>query len=141
MKHLHSLILLVFCLQGPAQQSDEIYMFSYFKGNGQDGLHLAYSCDGMHWAALKNDSSFLIPDAGKDKLMRDPCIITGPDGLFHMVWTVSWFEKGIGYASSSDLINWSEQKYIPVMEQGMVPYLKHPVKYSTSLSRLYADTT
>ncbi len=33
-----------------------------------------------------------------------------------MVWTVSWNDKGIGYASSSDLINWSEQKFIPVMQ-------------------------
>ena len=33
-----------------------------------------------------------------------------------MVWTVSWSEKGIGYAHSSDLVNWSEQQYIPVME-------------------------
>jgi hypothetical protein len=32
-----------------------------------------------------------------------------------MVWTVSWNDKGIGYASSKDLLNWSEQKFIPVM--------------------------
>jgi Beta-xylosidase len=92
------------------------YLFSYFKGNGEDGLHLAYSYDGLKWTALKNDSSFLTPTAGKDKLMRDPCIVRGADGLFHMVWTVSWNEKGIGYANSKDLLHWSEQKYIPVME-------------------------
>ena len=50
-----------------------------------------------------------------DKLMRDPCIVKGEDGLFHMVWTVSWNDKGIGYASSKDLINWSTQQFIPVM--------------------------
>jgi hypothetical protein len=33
-----------------------------------------------------------------------------------MVWTVSWNEKGIGYAQSKDLMHWSEQQYIPVME-------------------------
>lgn len=96
------------------QKSDK-YLFSYFKGNGEDGLHLAFSDDGFKWKALKGDSSFLKPVLSKDKLMRDPCIIKGSDGLFHMVWTVSWTEKGIGYASSKDLINWSEQKYIPVM--------------------------
>lgn len=107
------LILNIACT---AQQKEEIYMFSYFKGNGADGLHLAYSYDGYNWDALHNDSTFLTPTAGNDKLMRDPCIITGADDLFHMVWTVSWFEKGIGYASSPDLVNWSEQKFIPVME-------------------------
>ncbi|GAA4294075.1 prolyl oligopeptidase family serine peptidase [Aestuariibaculum suncheonense] len=92
-----------------------VYMFSYFKGNGEDGLHLAYSEDGYKWTSLKNDSSFLRPEVGKDKLMRDPCIIKGGNGLYHMVWTVSWTDKGIGYASSKDLINWSKQKFIPVM--------------------------
>lgn len=99
-----------------AQHKNEVYMFSYFMGNGEDGLHLAYSNDGLKWEALKNNKSFLTPTAGKDKLMRDPCIISGADGKFHMVWTVSWNEKGIGYAHSSDLINWSEQYYLPVME-------------------------
>jgi hypothetical protein len=94
---------------------DEVYLFSYFKGNGEDGLHLAYSEDGLHWKALHDDQSFLTPEVGHDKLMRDPCIISGPDGIFHMVWTVSWGEKGIGYARSKDLIHWSEQQFIPVM--------------------------
>lgn len=97
-------------------QNDTIYMFSYFKGNGEDGLHLAYSRDGYSFTALNNDQSFLKPELSKDKLMRDPCIIRGADGLFHMVWTVSWHDRGIGYASSPDLKNWSRQLYIPVME-------------------------
>ena len=97
-------------------QKKSPYLFSYFKGNGEDGLHLAYSEDGFNWKSLKGDSSFLKPVLSKDKLMRDPCIIKGKNGMFHMVWTVSWTAKGIGYASSKDLINWSEQKYIPVME-------------------------
>ncbi len=97
-------------------QTKDVYIFSYFKNNGQDGLHLAYSTDGYHFTALNNDNSFLKPTTGKDKLMRDPCIIRGADGIFRMVWTVSWNEKGIGYASSPDLLHWSEQEYIPVME-------------------------
>ena len=91
------------------------YVFTYFKANGEDGLHLAYSEDGYKWTALKNDTSFLTPEVGKDKLMRDPCVIKGADGLYHMVWTVSWTDKGIGYASSTDLIHWSKQEFIPVM--------------------------
>ena len=109
-------VSILFLLQ-PAisQTNDLVYIFSYFKDNGQDGLHLAYSYDGYKFIALKNDSSFLEPVLSKDKLMRDPCIIRGADGKFHLVWTISWNEKGIGYASSVDLIHWTEQKYIPVM--------------------------
>lgn len=111
---LFGYLLLTFFVN--AKENKEVYMFSYFMGNGEDGLHLAYSYDGMKWEVLNNNQSYLVPQVGKDKLMRDPCIIAGPDNKFHMVWTVSWGEKGIGYASSDDLIHWSEQKYIPVME-------------------------
>jgi len=97
-------------------REETAFLFSYFTGNGEDGLHLAWSEDGLKWESLKKGASFLIPEVGQDKLMRDPCIIQGPDGLYHMVWTVSWAERGIGYANSKDLLNWSDQLYIPVME-------------------------
>ena len=114
---IYSIILLILAgVAAQAQTTADVYLFSYFKGNGEDGLHLAYSEDGYRWQSLRHDSSFLTPTAGKDKLMRDPCIVQSPDGTFHMVWTVSWNEKGIGYAHSKDLIHWSEQQYIPVME-------------------------
>ena len=115
-KIIFILFLLIFFLNANAQQKDDAYIFSCFMGNEEDGLHLAYSYDGLKWKALNNNKSFLKPTVGGDKLMRDPCVIPGPDEKFHMVWTVSWNEKGIGYASSEDLIHWSEQKYIPVME-------------------------
>jgi len=102
--------------QQPVKKGEPL-VFSYFKGNGEDGLHLAYSRDGYSWTSLKKDSTFLRPTVSKDKLMRDPCIIRGKDGLFHMVWTVSWNDKGIGYASSKDLINWSAQQFVPVMQK------------------------
>jgi hypothetical protein len=109
------LLSIAFILQCNHTQK-EAYLFSYFTGNGEDGLHLAYSYDGFKWDALNNGQSFLKPQVGNDKLMRDPCIISDSTGTFHMVWTVSWHEKGIGYANSKDMIYWSEQKYIPVME-------------------------
>jgi hypothetical protein len=48
--------------------------------------------------------------------MRDPFVLLGQDGLFHLVWTPGWREKGIGYASSANLTDWSKQKFIPLME-------------------------
>jgi predicted GH43/DUF377 family glycosyl hydrolase len=109
-------VLILMFLSCNDSESKDVFMFSYFKNNGEDGLHLAYSMDGLKWKALNNDQSFLEPKLSKDKLMRDPCIIFGPDGKYHMVWTVSWGENGIGYANSIDLKNWSEQKFIPVMQ-------------------------
>jgi hypothetical protein len=50
------------------------------------------------------------------KIMRDPSILRGPDGIFHLVWTTAWREdQGFGCAESRDLIHWSEQKFVPVM--------------------------
>ena len=98
--------------EDPAAMS---YLFSYFKNNGEDGFHLAYSRDAFKWTPLRQDESFLKPEVG-GKLMRDPCICRGPDGTFHMVWTSGWWDKGIGIAHSKDLVNWSEQKWLPVME-------------------------
>lgn len=97
-------------------QEKKVYLFSYFKNNGQDGLHLASSTDGLKWSALNNDSSFLKPAVGKDKLMRDPSIVQDDKGTFHMVWTSGWWDQGIGYASSTDLKHWSAQRNIPVMK-------------------------
>src|SRR6476469_4291457 len=100
----------------PTKSPETCYLFSSFRGNGEDGLHLAWSADGLNWSALNNDKTFLRPEVGKEKLMRDPCLLQGPDGTFHLVWTDSWFSRTIGYASSKDLIHWSKQKMIPVME-------------------------
>ena len=91
------------------------YVFSYFKGNGEDGLHLAHSTDGLTWRALKHDSAFFKPTVGVEKLTRDPSIVRGPDGTYHMVWTAGWNEHGFGYAESKDLITWTNETYVPAM--------------------------
>lgn len=112
---LFLLVLNCSCRSAETDDSPE-YLFSYFTVSGQDGLHLAHSTDGLHWEALNNGESLLTPMVGEDKLMRDPCIIQGPDGTYHMVWTTGWWDQHIGYAHSRDLVHWSEQKTIPVME-------------------------
>ncbi len=101
--------------QPPVEPSPRAaYLFSYFTGNGEDGLHFATSSDGLTWTAVRGGASFLRPTVG-GKLMRDPCIARGPDGMFHLVWTTGWFDHGIGLAHSRDLVRWSEQRFVPVM--------------------------
>lgn len=118
----HSLFLLFFLLFAfnAIASTNTVYLFSFFREpNGQDGLFLATSKDGLTWTELKppNGKSFLKPEILEGKTMRDPCLRCGPDGVFHMVWTTSWNQPLVfGYASSKDLIHWSEQKAIPVME-------------------------
>ena len=119
------------------------FLFSYFTRNGADGLHLAYSRDGITWLPLNGGRSLLAPrvtGAGigwqqwstSATIMRDPCVLRGPDGAFHLVWTIAWTDKAIGVAHSRDLIHWSEQERIPVMEH-------EPVVLNTWAPELYYD--
>jgi hypothetical protein len=44
------LYIIVFSITGCRYANqDEVFMISYFKNNGEDGLHLAYSYDGLKW--------------------------------------------------------------------------------------------
>lgn len=113
----------------------EVYIFTGHREPALDGLHLLYSHDGYAWDSIPG--VWLVPEIGnKDteyfnthsgavekakfapsSMMRDPSIAQGPDGRFHLVWTLAWAgEKGFGYASSENLIDWSGQRIIPVME-------------------------
>ena len=122
-KHLYVFVtaslLFFFAETMPAADTNNSFLFSFFREpNGQSGLCLATSKDGLKWTEIPapNGKSFLEPQVG-GKLMRDPCLQRGPDGIFHLVWTTSWGRPPVfGYASSRDLIHWSEQRAIPVME-------------------------
>jgi hypothetical protein len=106
--------LLALAVAQAAPKGGGPWVFSYFLDNGQDGMHLAYSRDGLKWTTLGGGRPFLAPTVG-GKLIRDPCIILGPDNVFHAVWTTGWYEQGIGIAHSRDLIEWSEAAFLPVM--------------------------
>ena len=89
MKKIVTFILALSALFSCKIEEDSVYLFSYFTDNGQDGLHLAYSHDGLTWEALDGGNSFLTPMVGKDKLMRDPSIVQDEDdrGLVDEVLT------------------------------------------------------
>jgi len=96
------------------QELNEVYLFATFKEPEQDGLRFAYSFDGYKWTNI--NWLFLKARVGGG-IMRDPSIVRGPDGKYHLVWTTAWRgDRGFGYAYSVDLVHWSEQRFIPVME-------------------------
>lgn len=75
---------------------------------------MLYSYDGKKWTDL--DTVLLKPTLGNQHVMRDPSMVQDKQGIFHLVWTSSWRgDKGFGYASSADLVNWRDIKFIPVM--------------------------
>jgi hypothetical protein len=115
MRNLLLAAALTLAAWAPPSQAASAYLFTYFTNNGEDGLHVLSSSDGLNWTALNGGRSFLYPAVGS-RLMRDPSIARGPDGMFHLVWTTGWWDQGIGIAHSKNLVEWSEQKFLPVME-------------------------
>jgi hypothetical protein len=90
------------------------YLFSTFREPATAGLRLAYSYDGYHWKDF--DTTFLKPTVDSN-VMRDPSIVQGPDGTYHLVFTSAWKgSKTFGYASSKNLIHWSDERSINVMQ-------------------------
>jgi hypothetical protein len=114
MKKIALIIFTVLALFS-CKQEKEAYVFTTFREPATEGLYLASSTDGYHWDDLGDP--YLEPNVGKQKVMRDPSVVQGPDGTFYMVWTSSWRgDLGFGYASTNDFINWSEQKFISTMD-------------------------
>lgn len=95
---------------------EHCYLFAYFTDNDRDGLHLAWSMDGFTWDVINGGRSVLQPDQDSHNVLRDPFLAWGPDGFFHLVWTMDWTGTAIGYARSADLIHWSAPRFLPVME-------------------------
>ena len=111
-------VLLLVCAScashSPTTKNDSAYLFTSFRDADQKFLRFLYSFDGYHWTNVPG--TFLEANVGASKQFRDPSIVRGPDGTFHLVWTAGWHgEQGFGCASSSDLIHWSPQQFVPVM--------------------------
>ena len=107
------------------------WVFTSFHEPADKGLRMLYSYDGKKWTDL--DTVLLRPSVGTQQVMRDPSMVQDKNGVFHLVWTSSWRgDKGFGYASSKDLLNWSAQQFIPVLQ-------KEPVVVNTWAPELFYD--
>ena len=92
----------------------DMLVFSYFKEDDEK-LYLAGSEDGYEWKEWHEGKAVYGSTVGTGQI-RDPFVLKGKDGFYHLVWTDGWRSRSIGYARSQDLINWEEAKLVPVME-------------------------
>jgi len=108
-------ILFVFALLQSCAGTKDMYIFTSFHEPATEGLRYLYSSDGRHWDSIPG--TWLTPCVGTQKVMRDPSLLRTSDGTFHLVWTSSWRgDRGFGYSESKDLIHWSDERFIEVME-------------------------
>ena len=103
---------------GKKKKSDP-HIYAYHVGDGASGLHLAWSENGFKWQILKSGKGIVKPGIG-DYVMLDPHLSQSPDGVFHLVWSTGQHRKDVGYCFSKNLIEWSAQRLIPVMENDSV---------------------
>lgn len=119
------IVIATACLCPASFASDEVFLLSYFKGNGETGVYLASSEDGLAFKDLNEGRPILTPPEWPGQnLTRDPSIVYR-DGLFHMVWTSSWTGECFGAATSPDLKQWS--KPVPVQPFRNWPQNDRPV--------------
>ncbi|WP_183557545.1 glycoside hydrolase family 43 protein [Mucilaginibacter sp. SP1R1] len=114
-----------------------LFLFSYFNDEGK-GMFYAMSNNGVSWVELNHGQPIVTPKVGSQKLMRDPSINKGIDGTYHLVWTTGWNGKDIGHATSTDLVNWSEEDAIPVGKD--IDNIEHcwaPEVFYNDISRNY----
>jgi len=105
-----------FAQQPPPSKKNQggAWLFAYFQEPANQGIYLALSRDGYHYTSLNDGQPWITP-THPNELMRDVFLTRGPDHRFHMVFTWNWRGNSLGYASSADLLTWSEQKEIPIM--------------------------
>jgi hypothetical protein len=113
--------VLLLCLGAAPAAAADYFLFTSFRGNGETGTYLALSEDGRRWTPLNDNRPWIKPEH-PGMLMRDPFLARGSDGTWHLLWTWGWNRKEmggqlkIGYASSKDLIAWSPQREIRVLD-------------------------
>jgi beta-xylosidase len=91
-----------------------MFVFSFFR-EMVPALHLAISDDLLVWKEITDEEPILESNVG-NLYWRDPFIIQVEDGSFHLLCTDGWASANIVHASSKDLLAWSPQDVLPVME-------------------------
>jgi beta-galactosidase len=97
---------------GLSAPAESVLLYTCFRDNGQAGVFLAASDDGLRSTPLNEGRPIFMPPAWPGQnLTRDPSILYR-DGLFRMVWTTGWKGRVFGYAESPDLKQWSEPRRV-----------------------------
>ncbi len=100
--------LLLLCLMAFDADAEDVLLFTYFRDNGQHGVNLAMTANGIDFIALNDDKPIFKPPAWTGQNLTRDASIVYRDGLFRMVWTSQWKGNIFGYAESPDLVHWSE---------------------------------
>lgn len=98
-----------------ANRPDSVFIFSYANPDGNGGLKLAWSADGVKWQKLNRGNSFVNSDFGSwgdMKKMFEPKLMQRPsDGMWVATWKLAEGEEAMAVVESPDLMEWGAQVY------------------------------
>ncbi|MEV7084690.1 family 43 glycosylhydrolase [Streptomyces sp. NPDC093085] len=77
------------------------YTMTAFTNSSESNMYVYESSDALAYNLLKGPA--YTPPTG---LIRDPSLIRHTDGLYYIVYTTNWTGNTIGFARSSDRVNW-----------------------------------
>lgn len=100
------------CTGSWIKHNDREYLYYTVRRGGTHPAPIcrSFSCDGYHFEK-DSDFGFVLPDIYNKAVARDPKVIKGEDGLFHMILTTSLVseKKGcLAHFVSTDLENWQD---------------------------------
>lgn len=117
-KWLTLCLLLAFALPSFAKiqnEPDSVYLFSYSKTDGTEGLKFAWSLEGTTWFSIADGMSYVSCDFGSwgnMKRMFNPHLVqTRNDGQWHCIWELTKSGQTFAYTKSPNLLEWKPQIY------------------------------
>ncbi len=112
---------LVLCpCQAKKPQKEErkvAYLAAYMKGNDEKNMYYAL-CENKFIFSALNEGNPVISASFDDKLLRDPMVLQGKDGVYHLVATVSWKNRPFTIWDSKDLITWENERLVDIAPEG-----------------------
>ncbi|MDC0713168.1 glycoside hydrolase family 43 protein [Stigmatella sp. ncwal1] len=95
--------LVLFTLRpAAATAATNVYTMSAFTNSSESNMYVYQSYNGTHYGLMKGPA--YTPPSG---LIRDPSILKHTDGLYYVTYTTNWEGNTIGFATSTDRVNWT----------------------------------
>ncbi|USX56303.1 glycoside hydrolase family 43 protein [Lentzea sp. HUAS12] len=90
---------------GPAAH----YVMTAFTRSSESNMNVYASSDALNWNTVKINA--YTPPSG---LIRDPSILRHTDGYYYLTYTTNWTGDTIGFARSTNQINWQFLRNVKV---------------------------
>ncbi|MFI6173402.1 glycoside hydrolase [Nocardia sp. NPDC051052] len=90
------------------------YTMTAFTNDTESDLYVYESTDATNFQLLRGPA--YRPPAG---LLRDPCLFRHVDGVYYLTYTTAWEGQAIGFARSTNRVDWQHMYDFPIQVDGL----------------------